>query len=178
MTLYLATLPEDRLELAVALERHLVGPDLEDLIGELAALHGEADPPFDLRTWLAPERAGVLTRGLAALPLDKLRQLLRFPALLFDLQEWVLSEGGAHWDHLLDEQPEVQALVERTSSRLRTALNLDAARNLAPPRHRVPASRQHRGWWPSARRRCWWRSTSASANGSNRNPGAGTGPIC
>jgi hypothetical protein len=67
----------------------------------------------------------VFQRGLSALPPATLRTFLRHPALLLDLQDIVLTEGGPYWDRLLSDA-QVGRAAERTGRRLRVALGLDA----------------------------------------------------
>lgn len=102
MTLVLPTMPEDPAELAGWLDRQVAGPDLARLIAELSAVHGPAADATDLATVVGPDRDTVLTRGLGALSEDRLRTLLRHPALLAELQDAVTEAGGPYWDDLFD----------------------------------------------------------------------------
>jgi hypothetical protein len=97
MKLIALEIPEDASDLANWLEGHLVGLDLSALVAELEAVHGSASPPFSVETILGNQRDAVLSQGLASLPPDRLRPLLRHPRLLLDLQELILSSGGPHW---------------------------------------------------------------------------------
>jgi hypothetical protein len=134
MTLLLTTLPEDRTELAQTLERFLVGPNLDDLVEELSALHGAVSPEITLADLLNDDRGSVLLRGLATLYLKKLRCLLRNPSLLIELHELVLLEGGPHWDQLLQRQTDIRDIVERAGRRLEASLGLSDAPRPLPPR--------------------------------------------
>jgi len=83
------------------LERQLVGPDLRQLVEELRALHGIEDSPYDLDAVLAGQAKSVVDRGLRGLSGSQIQKLLRFPDLLFDLQELVLVACSPYWDRLL-----------------------------------------------------------------------------
>jgi hypothetical protein len=99
MNLVSMTIPEDPALLAGWLEQHLVGLDLAALVAELRAVHGSGHAA-PINEVLGDRRDAVLARGLSALPADRLRQLLRSPALLLDLQEMVLTEGRGYWERL------------------------------------------------------------------------------
>jgi hypothetical protein len=60
------------------LEGHLVGPDLAELVAELAVFHGASPGPGpSVREVLGPQLAPVLLGGLGKLPPSALKQLLR-----------------------------------------------------------------------------------------------------
>jgi hypothetical protein len=67
----------------LAIGSQLVGLHLSALVAELEAVHGQGkgptEPPLSLETILGNQREPVLTHGLAGLPHDRLRQLLRHP---------------------------------------------------------------------------------------------------
>jgi len=108
-------IPEDASDLAGWLEGHLVGPDLSALVAELEAVHGSAPPQFSLDTILGNQREAVLSHGLASLPADRLRPLLRHPRLLLDLQELTLSSGGPYWRRRAASiQDQVPGAVDRS----------------------------------------------------------------
>jgi hypothetical protein len=101
MYLHLLTMPSGPGHLSRWLECQLVGPCLGELVAELSGLADEADgAPPALAEVLGPYRGDVLERGLAVLPANMTRHLLGRPALLLDLQELVLCEGGAYWDQV------------------------------------------------------------------------------
>jgi hypothetical protein len=101
MKLIALEIPDDAADLAGWLDGHLVGLDLSALVAELETIGrlGErpATPPLSLETILGKEREVVLARGLASLSQDRLRQLLRHPRLLLDLQELIRSSGRPYW---------------------------------------------------------------------------------
>lgn len=120
MTRVLDLLDDDSqpaIELAAWLDRVLVSPDLLEVVAELAVVGNLAphasmagppeggDPretPADRAAdWLGDSADDVLERGLAALPAERLGELLRSPQRLIDLQDLVLAEGGDHWLGLL-----------------------------------------------------------------------------
>jgi hypothetical protein len=123
MRLIALEIPDDAADLPGWLEGHLVGLDLSALVAELEAVHGSGrgltEPPVSIETVLGSQREAVLADGLATLPHDRLRQLLRHPRLLLDLQDLVLSSGGPYWDRLaetsLEQAPgsEHRAAVDR-----------------------------------------------------------------
>jgi hypothetical protein len=99
MTSRILSMPEDLTQLPGWLEEQIMGTELASLIDELQALHGATqERAVSLTELLGPQREAVLERGLGTLARLQLRQLLRQPSLLLDLQEEVLQEGGAYWD--------------------------------------------------------------------------------
>jgi hypothetical protein len=118
MTLIAMTIPDEPAAQAAWLEKHLVGLDLHALVAELTAVHGNESPGGSLREVLGPRLGTVLENGLRGLPRDTLRALLRRPALLLELQDAVLTEGGPYWDAVPPATPEVDALVSRGAMRL------------------------------------------------------------
>jgi hypothetical protein len=137
MSLVAASIPEDPAELAGWLESRLVGFDLGPLVAELAAVHGRTDGPM-LAEVLGAQRSTVLAEGLSALPPDALRQLLSHPRLLLELQELVLSTGGAYWQRLVGADPSLDELIRRGQRRLEAALGRTAPPVVRPrPRPRV-----------------------------------------
>ncbi|MFI5459247.1 MAG: hypothetical protein ACHRXM_27800 [Isosphaerales bacterium] len=125
MRLIALEIPDDASDLAGWLEGHLVGLELSALVAELEAVHGQAQghgsaqPPFSLETILGNQRDAVLAGGLVSLPPDHLRQLLRHPRLLLDLQELILISGRPYWhrraESILEQAPasEQKAAVDR-----------------------------------------------------------------
>jgi hypothetical protein len=88
----------DRTEvLAYWLERELVGLRLRDLAVELVAFQGITEDHPTLDELLGDELSDVLASGLSVLPEHQLRELLKHPTLLLDLQERILLEGGPYW---------------------------------------------------------------------------------
>jgi hypothetical protein len=97
---HLLGLLQEGVEVRPWLERHLVGPDLLAVVGELAAVSGrEADA--DAGGLLVAQRTEILEHGLASLTDEEVQVLFRNPALLLRLQEWVLVDGGPYWDGVL-----------------------------------------------------------------------------
>lgn len=119
MKLVMAAIPEDPDDQVVWLEQQLVGLDLGRLVGQLATLHGPArgaEPSFSLL--FTPYLAAVLQVGLTALPRDLVRELLRHPRLLLELQERVLTEGGPYWDRVQRADADLQGAAEAGWRRL------------------------------------------------------------
>lgn len=119
MNLVAMTIPDNPADLPGWLERHLTGLELSALVAELSAVHGAnatQHPP--LRDVLGNQARNVAQRGLAVLPTGTIRQLLRHPMLLLDLQAYVLEHGGAYWDRLLDADTSLDASVRGGDTRL------------------------------------------------------------
>lgn len=117
MTPVVLTIPDEPSALAGWLERQLVGPDFARLLAELAAVQEPPANPFPtLDELLDGFRDNVLNRGLAALPPDRLKALLRQPQLLLDLQERVLTEGSDYWTGLLRPAPASAPIVPSTAA--------------------------------------------------------------
>jgi hypothetical protein len=94
MRLVAIEIPDEPADLAPWLERVLVGPDLGALIAELEAVHGDpSGVTISANTLIGPDLAAVLDGGLSKVPLSKLKQLLRQPRLLLDLQELIFGGG-------------------------------------------------------------------------------------
>jgi hypothetical protein len=134
MTLVAMTLPDDPAELAGWLERHLAGLDLARLVAELSAVHGTpASPASSVRDLLGQHLDEVVRSGLGGLPSEMLRQLLRQPALLFELQEIVLAADSPHWDRLAGG--ELAAMVDEGWNRLERTLPREPVILRPRPRH-------------------------------------------
>jgi hypothetical protein len=106
MKLIALEIPDDATDLANWLESHLVGLDLSTLVAQLNVVHGfnqrrqnlgPDSSSISVETILGKQRDAVLSRGLGALPPDRLRPLLHHPRLLLDLQELILISGGSYW---------------------------------------------------------------------------------
>jgi hypothetical protein len=124
MPIYLFHIPDDTTQLARWLDRHIAGPHLGELAAELAAAHAAArqsEAPSaspSLHDLLGNALPHILARGVEALTGDQLCELLRHPQLLLQLQERVLIDGGAYWQRLLKESPELEAMLERGRRRI------------------------------------------------------------
>src|SRR5437868_494885 len=119
MKLVALEIPDDPADLPGWLEGQLLGFDLAALVAELEAVQPPGPKPgATLPKILGGEREAVLDRGLAALPPERLRLLLRRPRLLLDLQELVLVEGGARWQELAARGSDPGPLVEPGWQRL------------------------------------------------------------
>jgi len=101
-------MPDDLPAVAAWLDAQLVRADLHELVAELAAIHGPSGQlrpvgqptPAAAAAWLGKLLPGVLERGTAALPADRLRDLLKTPWLLPSLQELVFIDGEDYWQRL------------------------------------------------------------------------------
>ncbi len=141
MMLHVIDIPDDPTELPGWLERHLAGLDLAALVAELEATHGPGSAgKRSLRDLLGPRLDAVASQGLSALPPPLLRELLRRPRLLLELQDHVLTGGGAYWNRVAATDPELSALYERGRAGL---ASLDAPRAVLPL---TTAARPRRPW--------------------------------
>jgi hypothetical protein len=113
------TIPDDPDALPSWLEQHLLGPDLGRLVGELEVVHGQPRNLPRLADVLGDHAAVVLADGFERLPRSTLSHLLRHPALLPELRDLVLVEGGPYWDRYLG--PEQEA-AERVADAVRAAV--------------------------------------------------------
>jgi hypothetical protein len=141
MTLIAMNIPDEPGRLADWLERHLTGLDLGALVSELSVVHGQ--PPrlvASVRQVLGDALDQVLERGLHALPPHALRQLLRQPHLLLELQELVLSAGSPYWDRLARGE-ELDRLAAEGLQNLRAARERPATIPFRPS-----AKRSGGGW--------------------------------
>jgi hypothetical protein len=144
MNLVAMSIPEDPVDLPGWLERQLVSLELGALVAELTAVHGAAEGP-ELTGVLGDRREAVLARGLAALPASALRQLLRQPRLLLDLQELVLTEGGPYWQHLPKADPLLATLALRDERLLVSEITPAPSLRITSATPKPRAS-----WWRSA----------------------------
>jgi hypothetical protein len=123
MKLHLQDSPQEPRELAAWLDSQVAGPHLGELAQELAALAGsEGKTGLTLDEVLGTDLAPVLSGGLATLSAEKLRELLRRPRLLLELQERVLSAGAPYWDAQLGRSPELARAGVRSRRRFQRHL--------------------------------------------------------
>ncbi len=122
MNLPLLDVPDDSAAIADWLERQLVGLHLADLVSQLSAVYRADDNTATLAEVLGPNSDQIMQRGLAAAPLETLRELLHSPRLLLELQDRIFVAGGAHWQRVPidDEQRQV---VERQAKALRAKID-------------------------------------------------------
>ena len=125
------TIPDDPAAVPGWLERRLLAPDLHRLVAELEAVHGPPPAPPRLDDVLGGHAPAVLADGLGRLPRPALSLLLRHPALLPELRDRVLVEGGAYWDRYLGD--DLTAAGEQVADGVRAALR---AAEPAPARRR------------------------------------------
>jgi len=147
MRLTALEIPDEPAELPGWIEGQMLGLDLAALVAELEAIHGDAGteaPALD--NLLGTDRAAMLERGLSALPLEGLRQFLRQPRRLLDLQELVLVEGGPHWQRLTASGPESARLDAEGWRRLGAFLTTGDT-TTAQAHTRRAAARRHPWRW-------------------------------
>jgi hypothetical protein len=123
MTTVFLTMPDDPLQRRAWLEQQLTGLHLRDLVLELEALRETpplAAPP--LADTLGESLPMVLHAGLAAASDEAVRQLIRHPRLLLELQEQILLADSPYWEHRLEENTEVAEAADRVATRFRESL--------------------------------------------------------
>jgi hypothetical protein len=107
------TIPDDSAQLPAWLEARLVAPDFGRFVAELVAVYPERGRALPARQLMGDWYRKALADGLGGVPAGVLEQLLRHPKSLLELQEAVLSEGGAYWDEVATRADEMTATVER-----------------------------------------------------------------
>ncbi len=114
MNLHALDIPDAPADLAPWLERQLTGLHLAELVAELSAVHGShAGQNRSLEAVLGSDLGRVLEGGLSAVPHSVLRELLRNPRGLLDLQERLLIDGGVYWDRVEERSDVVRDHVAR-----------------------------------------------------------------
>jgi hypothetical protein len=137
MNLHALEIPEDPNQLPGWLDRHLCGPDLGELVAELAAVNGgRGEPGRSVRDVLGRRLSSVLAGGLGGASSTAVRQLLRSPHLLLELQELVLTSGGPYWDEIALAAGGFDDLVDLGRQRLTTFLDEQV---VSSPRVVVPS---------------------------------------
>jgi hypothetical protein len=128
MKLYAFDIPNEPAMLPAWLESQLMAPHLVQLVTELNVLRGApAESRWSLGEVLGAQRAKVLQGGLGTLPHVRLRELVRQPDLLLELQRLILDEGGDYWMTL-----PAQEEIERTTWKQVRAAMQDLP-TVAPP---------------------------------------------
>ncbi|MGD9855667.1 MAG: hypothetical protein AB7U20_12040 [Planctomycetaceae bacterium] len=130
MSLIAMQMPETHAELVDWLEQHLVGLELAALVAELSAVHGSGDRPENYAdatsavNLLSGRIPAVIENGLSVLDTAQVRALLRHPHCLLELQELVLTSGGAHWEKRMDDSTtgEFQRIAETGWRRMQLAI--------------------------------------------------------
>ncbi len=103
MKLIALELPEEAAEQAVWLEEQIVGPDLRLLAAELVALAGQPQPPNRTAAEVLGDAVlpSVLKRGLRQLDRQQIRQLIKHPSALLDLQRLIDESDSEYWNEVL-----------------------------------------------------------------------------
>ncbi len=185
MSLFSMEIPETHAELVDWLEHHLVGLDLAALVAELAAVHAAVGPASKDQQRGEPDATSAVTllgghipevmdAGLTVLETQQVRALLQHPRSLLELQELVLTSGGAHWDKRMEETAgdEFQKIAETGWRRMKLTIappvglsegngqisaaaadtvSGDAPTEVAPPTLRMSEAREQRAATPPAR---------------------------
>lgn len=166
MNLHALDIPDHPAELAPWLERQLTGLHLAELVAELSAVH---DPHVEkartLDEVLGSDLPRVLSSGLASLSRSQLRELLREPRLLLDLQERVFIAGGDYWDRLSSASREVEHQLSRDWQAVSHGLETSHAGPPTIPFPGAGADGSNRNVSPEIRRSRWrsWAVTFTAA---------------
>ena len=143
MKIVALSIPDDPTQWAGWLEQQLVGLHLFELVEELKVIHElPDDPAVSLASVCGEQLARVFESGLLALSDAQVRQFLKTPRLLLDLQEQVLEHGGAYWNQLPRSEEMEQKLAASWQALSASLASTTVARE-------VPTSRRQ------MRRRTW-----------------------
>ena len=119
MNLVAMTIPDDPTELPRWLERRLVSSDFARFVAELSAAHPERSKDrLPARQLLGDWYRKALADGLAGVPVGVLKQLLRHPKCLLELQEAILTEGGTYWDAVVNRADDLTPAFDRGKAAL------------------------------------------------------------
>ena len=129
-------MPEKVDDIGKWLDHHVASDHLMMVVDELSAVHGATTDSFSLdagRSWLGASAAEVFQHGLGSLPHERVRELLRRPALLPAIQQLVMLEGGEYWDRLVREAQSLPSFE--------TVACKATSQGLRPPPRRAARSR-------------------------------------
>lgn len=156
-------------------DKCLVGPGLIKLKSELKAIVEPSTVQGTLADILGDDLPQVLSKGLVALPPERLARLLAQPELLEDLGETVLLAAAPYWDQLAAEvnpphpaRPKLADLMAEAERNVGTAAVAPPTASPARPQNAsstptVTAAPQRSGPAPgsSPTRRAWWPMVAA-----------------
>ncbi|MBA4191072.1 MAG: hypothetical protein C0467_24060 [Planctomycetaceae bacterium] len=146
MTLIAFTIPDDPIAVPAWLERRLLSPQFGQFVAELEATYPAYGNKVSARKLLGTWYERAVADGLAGVPPEFLRQLLRHPRTLLEFQETVLTEGGAHWDSVASRANEFGAAAERGRASLDALLDTQAEPAPAPGRRGSNRERVYQRW--------------------------------
>jgi hypothetical protein len=125
------------------LERQLLGTRLSELIDELELISPAEGPGPTLDELIGEQWQALLSRGLSALEFDRLRQLIRNPQLLLELQEQVFINGGNYWQDLpVDE--DVRSTADTVAKRVKAAIYSSGETAVTPANQGISFSSPNR----------------------------------
>lgn len=151
MTTLTLDIPDSAKELALWLERQLLGPNLGNIVEELRSVHGVPLEERSLRDALGDDLPGVLRTGVTGLSASQLGALLTDAHLLLELQEQVCIGGGDYWRKNVEVDPTIEQAVQRGRFRLAGMLAMrEAGAPQAGTAPAAPARRPLRPWLVSA----------------------------
>lgn len=129
MKLHVLDMPNETAELAAWLEGYIRGTKLHELVSECRTMHDDTTDSLELFDLLTDRASEVLSNGLGVLSFDEISQLIRHPQLLFDLQDWVMVEGGDYWQDSDASDSEKSAALWQ---RVQTGLNQQTSPTVQP----------------------------------------------
>lgn len=115
-------LPENTSNRAAWLERQLVGLELRELIVSLKGIQERGPDDVRLSQILGDSMDSVLQQGLSSLDQDTLRELLRHPECLLELQERIFLDGKEYWDRV-ERSSKHQHQITAQGERLMTSIS-------------------------------------------------------
>jgi hypothetical protein len=151
MSLAIIGMPENVTELRGWLERELIGLRLRQVVTELIALLGDEHKADSgsIEAICGEQLSAVLERGLSALPDAQVRELLRHPRLLYELQDKLLVDRTAYWRGL--QSAELNQVIKEHWPPIEAALDQHTISASEPVRPRsivtsATNKRRRTGW--------------------------------
>lgn len=126
MTLRTLSIPDEPSELPRWLEGRLVAPDFGLFVSELLAHFPSDDDSAPSRELFDQWLPVALIDGLESIPAQVLTQLLRHPAALAEFQEQIVTDGGPHWDEVIERSNDLARSFNRGRRSLDNILSQDA----------------------------------------------------
>jgi hypothetical protein len=140
MNLIMLDIPEDTDQLALWLERQIVGLQLRQLVVELESILPGERSATSLSEICGQSLPAVLETGLSALGDSQLHGLLRQPQSLLELQDAVLINEGSYWRQI-SRSIEHDQLVEGGWERIRASI-VDSPASPAQPSTGIPGDQR------------------------------------
>lgn len=115
-TFHLLNMPANLEKLMAWLAAMLMGLHLDELVAELATVHGTPKQPTTLESLIETAlMEEVMQRGLGALAPPQIQTLLTQPQLLLELQEQILLGESPFWAAVMGNCPDSQEIKRRVA---------------------------------------------------------------